>query len=748
MCFKNVKTINYFNKCYSNILKKYKRLIRNKANNKLLKQTVRRQKAKLICQKRKKYTDYIDNLEHVGENSKLFAKCILKKTKRIWNEGEKKLSQSIHFKSPACYKFLRDKLGFNLPSERSLNKWCPLKNLSPGIDLNLISNLKTVFEKMNENDKACVLLFDEIKIRTEIDYNKCIDEIIGLVDYGDRKELKAGSYICTFMVRGIFSNWKYPLSFVITENPISSNDLEDIIKRNLSVAKDLGLKICATSCDQGSSNRRVYSHFNVSTSYPYFMYENQKIYALYDVPHLIKSLRNNLLNYDLITPDGIVSWKVIKELYFHDNNKKTKLCPKLTKQHIWPNTFERMTVKLATQVFSRTVVAAIATLQELNAFKTVNAEVVESTKLFIQKIDKLFDILNSHSLYAKNPHGNALQKGCENSIFLTDMVEYLKKTKVISNVPNYCLSGMIQTISAVLLMTQSLLTQEKFFLITTRLNTDSLENLFGQIRSRCSTKNNISANEFSQYLSKIISSNMINTSPNNTNCEEDSSQFLSFSIIGTENTNPTTTSALIDENDNQCEPNNNKENSYEYDIECYIERNLSLIEQNSVRYIIGFTLFKLFKHINCEDCAVYMKDSTEKLALESEKFIFYKNYDKNSEVCFLAAPSNDFFQLSSIFVNCFEENFKKCVVIKNVIRTLEQLCMEQIKKFEKFKDYFNENDNCFSHRIKLLNILLNVLLKGKLKTLKRTLLQDKIKKKKVKLDSKTKASKKLKILKS
>lgn len=63
---------------------------------------------------------------------------------------------------------------------------------------------------------------------------------------------------------------------------------------------------------------------------------------------------------EMKTPDGKVSWQIIVQLFEIDtNNTSARLCPKLTRKHIYPNSFEKMKVKYATQVFSYTVSSAI-----------------------------------------------------------------------------------------------------------------------------------------------------------------------------------------------------------------------------------------------------------------------------------------------------------------------------------------------------------------------------------------------------
>ena len=80
---------------------------------------------------------------------------------------------------------------------------------------------------------------------------------------------------------------------------------------------------------------------------PFFEINDQKFFCIYDFPALIKSLGNGWLKCDLKRSDGTVS-QVIKELYEIEENAKTKMCPKLTRQHICANTFDKMRGKFAT----------------------------------------------------------------------------------------------------------------------------------------------------------------------------------------------------------------------------------------------------------------------------------------------------------------------------------------------------------------------------------------------------------------
>lgn len=117
--------------------------------------------------------------------------------------------------------------------------------------------------------------------------------------------------------------------------------------------------------------------------------DDPKIITLCDVPYLLKfkSFRNQLISGNIKTPDGIVSWRIISELYVMDKLGTTRMCPKLTEKHIYPKHFYKIKVKLATQVFSRSVVAGIKTAHQLEKFTSGVQNDVVPTINFFEKLE-------------------------------------------------------------------------------------------------------------------------------------------------------------------------------------------------------------------------------------------------------------------------------------------------------------------------------------------------------------------------
>lgn len=140
-----------------------------------------------------------------------------------------------------------------------------------------------------------------------------------------------------FMLRGIFANWKFYLSYFVAENSMRGDDLLPILFQNMAHGTAVGAVIRILVADQGSNNIKLFSSLGATVTEPFFEYDGRKIYVMHDPPHLIKSIRNTLLNHDIYCDEGIASWDVIKEL--RDTDRKsiaTRACVKLTEKHVNP----------------------------------------------------------------------------------------------------------------------------------------------------------------------------------------------------------------------------------------------------------------------------------------------------------------------------------------------------------------------------------------------------------------------------
>lgn len=101
------------------------------------------------------------------------------------------------------------------------------------------------------------------------------------------------------MVRGLYTNWKFPLCHFLTTNGVKGNDLDTLLQHSIKEILNIGLLPTALICDQGSQNRKLFSLLGGTETNPTTEIHGKKLYLIYDIPHIFKSTRNNLLNGDI-----------------------------------------------------------------------------------------------------------------------------------------------------------------------------------------------------------------------------------------------------------------------------------------------------------------------------------------------------------------------------------------------------------------------------------------------------------------
>lgn len=102
---------------------------------------------------------------------------------------------------------------------------------------------------------------------------------------------------------------------------------------------------------------------------------------------------------------------------------------KLTPAHIAPDSFQNINVTLATQIFSSTVATAIYASIHTDLFSDEEQSSVYATYKFISNMDRLFNFLNSHSLYNPNPDNSAISKTSNVFNNMLEIREWLKSWK-------------------------------------------------------------------------------------------------------------------------------------------------------------------------------------------------------------------------------------------------------------------------------------------------------------------------------
>jgi hypothetical protein len=75
--------------------------------------------------------------------------------------------------------------------------------------------------------------------------------------------------------------------------------LVNFLMEVLDACCSAGAEVVATVCDMGANNVKALKHLGVSEDTPFFRFQNQKIAALFDPPHLLKCTHNLFQKYNV-----------------------------------------------------------------------------------------------------------------------------------------------------------------------------------------------------------------------------------------------------------------------------------------------------------------------------------------------------------------------------------------------------------------------------------------------------------------
>lgn len=282
-----------------------------------------------------------------------------KVTGRRFKIEEKVLSLALFKRSPKCYGLMSKY--FILPSTKSLKRLLAKVQLSAGINKIVYEKLRKTIANFSTEDKLCTVIFDEMSIMPQIHYESSKDVLKGFASNGTNQ---IANHALVFMVKGIRRPYKQPVAYYFT-NSMKKFELKTILKEVIKNVQQTGLIVLATVCDQSMVNvgaieellketKADYLREGKDRAHNFIEVNNQKIIPLYDVPHLLKGLRNNLLTKNMTYVDyedgnktKIVKWEYLQQLYAADKSFGELRClQKLTEEHINPEKIKKLGLRL------------------------------------------------------------------------------------------------------------------------------------------------------------------------------------------------------------------------------------------------------------------------------------------------------------------------------------------------------------------------------------------------------------------
>ncbi|KAL2096930.1 hypothetical protein ACEWY4_006137 [Coilia grayii] len=156
-------------------------------------------------------------------------------------------------------------------------------------------------KSMKPSELAVSIVFDEMATKKHLDYNKALDKIDGLTSKG-----KVANQAMVLMARGVASKWKQAIGYFLAKSTLSPEDTATVLSLAVRKLREIGFHIISVVCDQASSNMKTLKMLGASLDITDTRHEahciavdGRKIPIIFDVPHLIKCVRNNVKKHGL-----------------------------------------------------------------------------------------------------------------------------------------------------------------------------------------------------------------------------------------------------------------------------------------------------------------------------------------------------------------------------------------------------------------------------------------------------------------
>lgn len=332
---------------------------------------------------------------------RLVLKNNLKPQTVCYNVNDKISVLPLFSSSGKGYDFLSEI--FSLPSRRILINLLHSYSIKPGLDGDAFTCLSKRMENLKQQDKLCVLIFDEVIVKPSVNYNKQEDCLEGFQQIGNDKTRLIGNNANVFMVKGVTGEWSQPLMFTITNGPIKVVTLASHIKTLIVRLQEIGLTVVATVCGQNVIYQKAIHQLlkaDIKMGRSHFNVNGHDIALLFHVPDLYKDIRNNFVTKDIYLTDQydlkVAKWDHIVQFFNLDSSDYPRLVPELTEQHVIPRKINKTNVGCCTQVFSERVGSLMKRVAKWNVKHEFRLPLdVTDTADVILFLDELYNSLNS-----------------------------------------------------------------------------------------------------------------------------------------------------------------------------------------------------------------------------------------------------------------------------------------------------------------------------------------------------------------
>ena len=229
--------------------------------------------------------------------------------------------------------------------------------------------LSSVFSHLDERQRRCVLMLDEIYAKSALLFHG--STLFGIAA-NDPKKL--ATTVLAMMLKATFGGPE----FIAKMLPVAKLDSGFQYSQAIALIENViqqQAEILAVIVDGNRVNQKFFKHFTRVAGKPWLGYLpklNKFLYLLYDYVHVLKCVRNNWLTetdgelkYEWNGETLIAKWNILRHLHLVESTGINQLS-KLNEKSVFPKPIERQNVDLCLRVFSYETIAALETHPEVD----------------------------------------------------------------------------------------------------------------------------------------------------------------------------------------------------------------------------------------------------------------------------------------------------------------------------------------------------------------------------------------------
>lgn len=640
---------------------------------------------------------------------------------------------TLHFYSPRAYKYVRSVFNNRLPSVSTIRKWTSSINGKPGFSQEALDVLKIQANEANKNGEeilAC-LIFDEIAIRQQEEYDQHTGEVIGRINYGTfstyQNPNKLAKEALVFMITGVNKKFKIPVAYFLSGG-IKADEKAALIQEMILRVSKTGVKIVGMTFDGLNTNlttcRKLGADFDNDRAFIMNPHSDSKIFIYLDASHMLKLARNIWAKH-LVLYDGnndAIEWRFIQNLEKYQRENMINIGNKINAAHIqWDR--KKMSVRIAAETLSNSAADAIDFLRSKNVEGFENSQ---PTTKYMRFVNNSFDILNSKVDEAIGFKRNISRETiAEYSNFIDEAIPYFCSLKFDPKKPKTIIKTRSKTAFFGFKMDLNNFRQFYkdyvesgilFSIPTFRFSQDHLELLFGCIRSMFGCNDNPSARHLESAWRKLLGQHQITVSEY-ANCANNDVEMLSVLNVSSRVKKTATSCPIQELNSVQADLSGIEFNPNEFDESIESEElsfMCSVVDEgngiNTIRnHVVTFTAGVIescilegrwYKRIKCEDCLRSFREDD----VTDDVFVNTKMKTNN-----LRAPAKSTVRICMATEQSMERFEYKAGHLKDIlVEVVSKLNPDTLFTASDFESHVNTN-----HKMELIKMIVEMYVKQK-----------------------------------